>query len=57
MTINADVSTELGWLARIDGHTPPPHHDDLTNMWRALHTQGYEPNSRLPAMVKAPSKV
>ena len=57
MTINADVLTELGWLARIDGHTSPPHHDDLTNMWRALHTQGYEPNSRLPAMVKAPSEV
>ena len=56
-TINADISTELGWLARVGGHTSPHHHDDLANMWRALHTQGYEPNSRLPAMVKAPSKV
>ena len=56
-TINAGISTELGWLARVGGHTSPHHHDDLANIWRALHTQGYEPNSRLPAMVKAPSEV
>ena len=54
-TINADISTELGWLAHVSDHTSPHHHDDLANMWRALHTQGYDPNSRLPAMVKAPS--
>ena len=55
-TINADISTELGWLAHISDHTSPHHYDDLADMWRALHTQGYDPNSRLPAMVKAPSE-
>ena len=56
-TINASVSTELGWLARVSGHVSPHHHEDLANMWRALHTQGYEPNSRLLAMVKALSEI
>ena len=56
--INADISSELGWLARVSDHSSPPHHhSDLADMRRALHAQGYDPNSRLPAMVKAPSEV
>ena len=55
--INSDISSELGWLAQVSGHSSPHHHNDLADMWRALHTQGYDPNSRLPAMVKAPTEV
>ena len=47
----------VGWLISA---TIPPHTTTATwpiCMWRALHTQGYDPNSRLPAMVKAPSEV
>ena len=55
--INADISSELGWLAQVSDHSSPHHHNDLADMWRALHTQGYGPNSRLPAMVKAPTEV
>ena len=55
--INADISSELGWLAHVSGHPSPHHHDDLADMWRALQTQGYDPNSRLPAMVRAPTEV
>jgi hypothetical protein len=47
----------LGWLASVSGHPSPHHHGDLADMWRALHTQGYDPNSRLPAMVRAPTEV
>ena len=41
-TINADISTELGWLAHVSDHTSPHHHGDLANMWRARQAQGYE---------------
>ena len=55
--INADISSELGWLANVSGHSSPHHHNDLADMWRALHTRGYDPNSRLPAMVRTPTEV
>ena len=56
-TINADISTELGWLVHVSDHASPHHHSGLAGMWRALQAQGYDPNSRLPAMVRAPSEV